>query len=87
MTIKEYLEKIVEIRLSPVNKGDSSSLETMMSTMEIWNCGACRGYAIIAMEEAGVDTETIKKVVGSMSRIFNTVSTDEAERRYNCSDY
>lgn len=51
--------------------------------MEYWSNDACEGYAIMAMEDAGLDNETIRKVLWIMScDLFDSVSVDEAKEYY-----
>lgn len=52
----------------------------VMKYMEYWSNDACEGYAIMAMEDAGLDNETIRKVLRIMSYdLFDSVSVDEAK--------
>lgn len=39
----------------------------------------CRGYAVVAMEEAGVDQMTIRVVYHIMHGIFDRYTEEEAE--------
>lgn len=50
--------------------------------IEPWSNGACRGYVICAMESAGFDHEDIRRVMGELRWVFDTISIKEAERRY-----
>lgn len=47
-----------------------------------WSNDACRGYAIMAMKGAGVDEETIKKVMLELHREFDWTSVEEAAEYY-----
>ena len=47
-----------------------------------WNNDACKGYAIMAMERAGLDAETIGKVSATMTDCFDDTSVDAAGRYY-----
>lgn len=47
-----------------------------------WNNDACKGYAIMAMERAGLDPETIRKVSGAMTGCFDDTTVAEADRYY-----
>lgn len=47
-----------------------------------WNNDACKGYAIMAMERAGLDPETIRKVSGAMTDCFDDTTVAEAGRYY-----
>ena len=47
-----------------------------------WSNAACKGYAIMAMERAGLDAETIKKVASQMTWCFDDTTVKEAEQHY-----
>ena len=47
-----------------------------------WRNDACMGYAVMAMERAGLDVETIRKVSLEMARCFDDTTVDEACRHY-----
>lgn len=47
-----------------------------------WSNDACKGYAIMAMERAGLDAETIRKVSQQMTWCFDDATVEEAARHY-----
>lgn len=47
-----------------------------------WNNDACKGYAILAMERAGLDPEMIRKVSSAMTDCFDDTTVAEAGRYY-----
>ena len=46
------------------------------------NNDACKGYAIMAMERAGLDPEMIRKVSSAMTDCFDDTPVAEAGRYY-----
>lgn len=47
-----------------------------------WRNDACKGYAIMAMERAGLDEETITRVSKQMTYCFDDTTVEEAARHY-----
>lgn len=47
-----------------------------------WSNDSCKGYAIMAMERAGLDVETIRKVSSEMTWCFDDTTVGEAARYY-----
>lgn len=47
-----------------------------------WRNDACKGYAIMAMQRAGLDEETIRKVSSQMTWCFDDTTVEEAARFY-----
>ena len=47
-----------------------------------WNNDSCKGYAIMAMERAGLDEDTIRKVSATMTDCFDYTTVAEAGRYY-----
>lgn len=47
-----------------------------------WRNDACKGYAIMAMQGAGLDTETIQKVSRQMTGCFDDTTVEEAAEFY-----
>lgn len=47
--------------------------------MEEWSNNACEGYAILAMQAAGLDAQTVRRVLDQMRVCFDSVSVEEAE--------
>lgn len=47
-----------------------------------WRNDACMGYAVMAMERAGLDSDTIKKVMLEMKWVFDDTTVEEAAYHY-----
>lgn len=47
-----------------------------------WRNDSCKGYAIMAMERAGLDADTIRKVSAAMTDCFDDTTVDAAGRYY-----
>ena len=47
-----------------------------------WNNAACKGYAMMAMEQEGLDAEIVKKVLSRMEWCFDSTTVREAESYY-----
>lgn len=47
-----------------------------------WRNDACMGYAVMAMERAGLDIKTIRKVMAEMKWCFDDFTVEEAARHY-----
>ncbi len=47
-----------------------------------WRNDACKGYAIMAMQRAGLDAETIQKVSRQMTWCFDDTTVEEAAEFY-----
>lgn len=83
MKIAEYRERIADTK-SMINKADGSNLfDTLIDNTEIWNNDACKGYCILAMEDAGYNREQIREVLRQFSDVFDFVTQDQAEAAYN----
>ena len=48
-----------------------------------WRNDTCMGYAAIAMERAGLNRETVRKVLAEMILCFDDTSVNEAAKFYN----
>lgn len=46
--------------------------------MDEWSNNACEGYSILAMQAAGLDAKTIRRVLDQMRNYFDSVSVEEA---------
>ena len=80
MTIKQYMESIKNMTaLSP----DGVMLkDVLMEMTEVWSTAACQGYFILAAKDAGVDDDTIRKILSTFSREFDDFSIEQAEKIY-----
>lgn len=47
-----------------------------------WRNDACMGYAIMAMQRAGLDDKTIKKVIIELGWCFDDTTVEEAAQHY-----
>ena len=83
MTVKEFMDKCRSMPLTPITPGAPSYAELMETETEIWSNDACRGYAMMAMQDAGLDQQTISKVLHVMHYVFDQVSVAEAEQHYH----
>ncbi len=63
-------------------EGRSEMMFAMMFGDGPWRNDACKGYAIMAMERAGLDEDTIRKVSATMTDCFDDTSVDAAGRYY-----
>lgn len=50
--------------------------------LECWSNAACRGYAIKACESAGLDHETIVKIIQAFRWAFEEYTVKQAEQVY-----
>ena len=75
MKIADYVKKN-EAVLPP------DLVDVVLSETSIWTNNACYGYCIEAMENAGVDRETITKVVRGLHQAFDELTVEEAERKW-----
>lgn len=74
-------ERTVErIRAEGYAAGKAGILAQMLDGP--WNNDACKGYAIMAMERAGLDYETTCKVVAKMADCFDDTTVEGAARYY-----
>lgn len=82
MTIKTYLEGFQKSNPVPGNPDGPSFMETIMDTAEVWSNGACRGYFIQAAKIAGLDDESIRKILSAFGEAFEDLTVDEADKLY-----
>jgi len=47
-----------------------------------WSNAACNGYSIMAMERAGLDEETIRKVVEQLKWCYDDTTVPEAAQHW-----
>lgn len=80
MKYKDYMRQLEKL---PHKTADGRTIAEMYAdTVEIWSNYACVGYAKIAMQAAGVDEQTVDKVVKELHHAFDDYSIEEAEQRY-----
>ena len=82
MTVREYL-KDVEKLSTYKNKDGETLTDSLIDTKDIWSNYACKGYALVAMQGAGLQPEQIKEVLTRMSWAFNDMTVSEAEKLYD----
>ena len=58
-------------------------MEEFFSLNGPWRNDACMGYAAIAMERAGLNSETTHKVLAEMVWCFDDTSVADAAKHYN----
>ena len=76
MTINEYLAALDKL---PHKTRDGKTIaERAGDFAQIWSNDACIGYALGAMERAGLDKQTQKKVRRRLHWLFNDWTVDEA---------
>lgn len=65
---------------------ESKGLELMKEDLRYmdgpWRNDACMGYAMMAMEQAGLDGDTIKRVIQEMYWCFDVTTAAEAAEHY-----
>jgi len=80
MKYKDYVQQLEKL---PHRDSSGRTLAEMYGdSVEIWSNYAAIGYAKIAMEQAGIDSDSINKVVAAMNKAFDDYSIDEAEKHY-----
>lgn len=70
MTVAEFLERNLML---------GSEVLDMVS---VWSNEACRGYCVRAMENAGLDRETIKGVLRGLHWAFDELTVEDAEQKW-----
>lgn len=60
---------------------------TLLQSTSIWTNGACYGYIIMAMEDAGCSKELIGKVLRHARDVMDFVTPEEAEQKHERSNY
>ena len=82
MTIGQYLDDLQKL---PEYKNDKGAAlkDTMLNITQVWSNYACKGYALHAMREAGLEPEQISEVLRQMSYAFNDKTVDEMEQFYD----
>lgn len=79
----KYSDYIKSLEQLPHKTTDGRSIAQIYAdAVEIWSNYACIGYARIAMQAAGLDKQSIDKVIKEMHHAFDDYSVDEAEKHY-----
>ena len=87
MTVKDYLDDLKNCEFTPQKPNSPSYYDVSIATTDIWSNSACKGYAIKAGERAGLTPDQIERLVTALSRIFDDISTEEAEQIYENGNY
>lgn len=82
MTIAEYMKQAQELDNQTTSKTGKPISELMAESVSIWSNDSCRGYFILAAQAAGLDRETIRKVLGETYHLFDEKTLTEAEQAY-----
>lgn len=78
MTINEYLKGLPDMK----SKNGQPMRELMADAVSIWSNDSCKGYCILAMQQAGFNREQIEKVLTELRWAFDEKTVTEAERAY-----
>ena len=70
MTIRDFLAENKPSRGINASTGEEV-LISPLDWAEVWDNAACKGYAIMAMEFAGLDAETIDRVLSQFPYAFD----------------
>lgn len=80
MKYKEYIKQLEKL---PHKSADGRTIAEMYAdNIEVWSNCAAIGYARIALNSCGVDSETVSKALRAMERAFEEYSIEEAEQHY-----
>ena len=82
MKIREYLESQRRLDRLFTNAEGATFEQMAMESKSIWDNDACRGYAILAMQQVGLNDETIADVVHALRDAFSICTEEEAEKCY-----
>ena len=87
MNIKTYLDNVKKLDLTPQKPKSPSFYDVTLQTTDIWSNTACNGYALTAAKRAGFTEEQTEKLLTALSRVYDEIEVDEAEKIYNNSGY
>lgn len=78
MTINEFIRNAKE-------KGNSEEAinQILLETNEVWSNKACRAYMIAAASAAGVNDDTINRMIEALEAAFENWTIEEAERAWD----
>ena len=65
-----------------IEQKEHLEIMTRMLSDGPWRNDACMGYAIMAMKRAGLDDDTISKVISTMTDCFDDTTVDAAGQYY-----
>lgn len=75
MTIKEYMQSLPDLQ----NRDGVSVRDVAADATCIWSNTACIGYALDAMERAGIDSNTQDDIIHALWVSFDRLTIAEAE--------
>lgn len=89
MTVKELLETVEKplVCVPDTEKNRAEYKNLVLQTMEIWQNDACSGYAAAAAVDAGLDLETIKRLLEALDAAYDDMTIREAADFYNNRGY
>ncbi len=74
--------RIEAVNLTPVEPGGMSFVEAAQAATDIWSNDACVGYCVRATQLAGLDQDTVQKLLEACVGVFDELSVDEAAEIY-----
>lgn len=78
MTINEYLKGLPDVKSS----NGQPMREVIADAVSIWSNDSCKGYCVLAMQQAGFNREQIESVLMELRLAFDEISVAEAEQAY-----
>lgn len=80
MKYKDYIKQLQQL---PHRDSSSRTIAEMYAdNIDIWSNYACIGYARIAMQAAGLDIQSIDKVIKELHKAFDDYTIEQAEEHY-----
>ncbi len=80
MKYKDYIKQLEQL---PHKDSNGRSIAEMYAdNIDIWSNYACIGYARIAMQAAGIDGQSIDKVIKELHHAFDDYTIEQAEEYY-----
>lgn len=80
MKYKDYIKQLEQL---PHKDSNGRSISEMYAdNIDIWSNYACIGYAKIAMQAAGIDEQSIDKVIKQLHHAFDDYTIEQAEEYY-----
>ena len=80
MKYKDYIKQLEQLPHKDSN--GRSIAEMYVDNIDIWSNYACIGYARIAMQAAGIDEQSIDKVIKELHHAFDDYTIEQAEEYY-----
>lgn len=83
MKYKDYIKQLQQLpHRSSSSNGTRTIAEMYADNVDIWSNYACIGYARIAMNAAGLDIQSIDKVIKELHKAFDDYTIEQAEEHY-----